>query len=117
MAFEFDTARMRALLQRGQRKGFLLADELEGELQQALLGSPEGRRHLLQALAERDVLVLERPEAYSNVSLWMSPNESLKADGEASPSAVDPSGQDPLRIYLRDMGATPLLDRHGESQG
>ena len=35
---------------------------------------------------------------------------------ETTPLSPDLPTQDPLRIYLRDMGATPLLDRHGEIQ-
>jgi len=105
------------LLHYGQRKGYLLSDELSGELQQMLLGLPEDRRQLEKILLERDIVLIERPEAFSRdaFSLLSTEDPATIGAGDAALSP-DPSTQDPLRIYLRDMGATPLLDRHGETE-
>ena len=103
------------LLHHGQQKGYLLSDELSGELQQKLLGLPEDRRQLEEILRERGTVLIERPEAFSTdpFSLPESADPATREPGDAAFSP-DLSTQDPLRIYLRKMGATPLLDRHGE---
>ncbi len=106
---------VRGLLKQGQEKGYLLTDELSGELQERFLGLAEDRRQLEESLLERDIMLIERPEAYSRYpSSLVSTDDSATSDAPDVPLAPDVSTQDPLRIYLRDMGATPLLDRHGE---
>ena len=103
------------LLQHGQEKGYLLSDELSGELQQKLLGLPEDRRELEKILRERNIVLIERPDAFARDNFAVRPSDDLSATETVEPAI--PSNlptQDPLRIYLRDMGAKPLLDRHGE---
>ena len=106
---------VRGLLKQGQEKGYLLTDELSGELQEQFLGLAEDRRQLEKSLLESNIVLIERPETFSRYpSSLRSPEDSAATDAPDVPLAPDVSTQDPLRIYLRDMGATPLLDRHGE---
>ena len=51
------------LLQRGQEKGYLLSDELSGELRQQLLGLPEDRQQLEATFLERGIVLIERPRS------------------------------------------------------
>ena len=98
---------VRGLLKQGQEKGYLLTDELSGELQEKFLGLAEDRRQLEKSLLERDIMLIERPEAYSRYpSSLVSTDDSATLDAPDVPLAPDVSTQDPLRIYLRDMGAT-----------
>ena len=105
----------RGLLKQGREKGYLLADELTGELQEQFLGLGEDRRHLEELLLEHGIALITRPELFSrSPASTVSPEESGQAEAPDVPLGPDAATQDPLRIYLRDMGATPLLDRHGE---
>jgi RNA polymerase primary sigma factor len=105
----------RGLLKRGQEKGYLLTDELSGELQEQFLGLDEDRRQLEESLVEQGVVLIARPEAYSRYPVSeISAEDTGTVDVPDVPLPPEVSTQDPLRIYLRDMGATPLLDRHGE---
>ena len=115
MATKSNNGAVRGLLKHGQEKGYLLTDELSGELLEKFLGLAEDRRQLEESLLERDIVLIERPEAFSKYpSSLLSPEDSAGTEAPDVPLAPDVSTQDPLRIYLRDMGATPLLDRHGE---
>ena len=115
MATKSNNGAVRGLLKHGQEKGYLLTDELSGELQEKFFGLAEDRRQLEKSLLEHDIVLIERPEAFSKYpSSLLSPEDSAGTDAPDVPLAPDVSTQDPLRIYLRDMGATPLLDRHGE---
>jgi RNA polymerase primary sigma factor len=103
------------LLKRGREKGYLLTDELSGELQEQFLGLDEDRQQLEKSLVEQGVLLIARPEAYSRYPVsQISAEDTGTVDVPDVPLPPEVSTQDPLRIYLRDMGATPLLDRHGE---
>jgi len=103
------------LLHQGQKKGYLLSDELSGELQHRLLGLPEDRRRLEEILRERGIVLIERPEAFSRDTFFLPPSEDpTKIETGDAALPPDITTKDPLRIYLRDMGARPLLDRQGE---
>ena len=112
---EEDIIAVQRLLQQGQQKGYLLSDELSGDLRQKLLGLPEDRRQLEKILIEWGIVLIERPRAFSRDNFSLpAPDDPPTAEAEEVAVSPDLPTQDPLRIYLRDMGATPLLDRHGE---
>jgi len=106
---------VQGLLQKGQQKGYLLSDELGGELREKLLGLPEDRQQLEKIFLERGIVLIERPAAFSRDNFSLpAPEDAATVEASEVPVSPDLPTQDPLRIYLRDMGATPLLDRHGE---
>ena len=61
MATKSYNGAVRGLLKQGQEKGYLLTDELSGELQEKFLGLAEDRRQLVETLLERDIVLIERP--------------------------------------------------------
>jgi len=94
---------VRPLLARGRRQKYLTRDEVE----RVVSAEPE-------ALARRDeVLALLRHQGIHVVSGERSPT---RPERTARPDDEDETGytNDPVRVYLREMGQVSLLDREGE---
>lgn len=103
------------VLRRGRQKGYLLASELNVELQLRWHGIPEDRAYLQRELSNQGIVLIAQPESHASRAT-PSPafEDATTASDQDSPAIAEEAARDPLRIYLRDMGATPLLDRHGE---
>ena len=109
---------MDRLLALGKRKKFLSLDELHREIPENMM-SPDDLEDVLERLeganisvAESDARMLERA---SNLALD-DEEESADEDDldlDLSAGALDKSN-DPVRLYLREMGIVPLLTREGE---
>jgi len=110
---------MDRLLALGKRKKFLSLDELHREIPENMM-SPDDLEDVLERLeganipvAENDAALLERAS-----TLTLDEEEPEAADEEdldldLSAGALDKSN-DPVRLYLREMGVVPLLTREGE---
>src|SRR5436189_2040128 len=111
---------MDRLLALGKRKKFLSLDELHREIPENMM-SPDDLEDVLERLeganipvAETDAALLERAET----TIVLDDEEAEPADEEdldldLSAGALDKSN-DPVRLYLREMGVVPLLTREGE---
>src|SRR5204863_2258999 len=111
---------MDRLLALGKRKKFLSLDELHREIPENMM-SPDDLEDVLERLeganipvAENDAALLERAET----TIVLDDEEAEPADEEdldldLSAGALDKSN-DPVRLYLREMGVVPLLTREGE---
>jgi RNA polymerase primary sigma factor len=97
----------------GRVKGYLLRSEI-GEI----LGDdgPEKGWRVRAELAAEGIGIIECPQAYENRAALDAAEERFEEPGTpASVAAREfPQGQDPVRMYLREMGTVPLLDRQGE---
>jgi len=110
---------MDRLLALGKRKKFLSLDELHREIPENMM-SPDDLEDVLDRLeganisvAETDAQLLERA---SNLALDGDEEEEVdddELDLDLSAGALDKSN-DPVRLYLREMGIVPLLTREGE---
>jgi RNA polymerase primary sigma factor len=110
---------MDRLLALGKRKKFLSLDELHREIPENMM-SPDDLEDVLERLeganipvAENDAALLERA---SNMALDEEEPEAADEedlDLDLSAGALDKSN-DPVRLYLREMGVVPLLTREGE---
>jgi RNA polymerase primary sigma factor len=109
---------MDRLLALGKRKKFLSLDELHREIPENMM-SPDDLEDVLERLeganisvAESDARLLERAS-----SLALDDEEEAAEeddlDLDLSAGALDKSN-DPVRLYLREMGIVPLLTREGE---
>ena len=104
------------LVELGKGKGYLLSGEISEMLPDDILAVPDG---LGEALCEAGIEIIDRPDRYRN----QPPVESLAGRFEASESEAAENtllqpekSADPVRMYLRQMGTVPLLDRDGELQ-
>jgi RNA polymerase primary sigma factor len=110
---------MDRLLALGKRKKFLSLDELHREIPENMM-SADDLEDVLDRLeganisvAETDAQLLERA---SNMALDEDEEEAADEedlDLDLSAGALDKSN-DPVRLYLREMGIVPLLTREGE---
>src|SRR5258708_15192648 len=94
----------------GKEKGFVLYDEVNELLAEDF---PSGREFedLLSDLDSAGVEILEEPKLDFEKSNKEEPDDF--GDLELAQDAGDKTN-DPVRMYLREMGTVPLLTREGE---
>ena len=104
---------VRQLIEIGKEKGYLLSDEVNELLPPDSTTSDE-LDELFTTLGNAGIEVVDSEQQHREDSLRDRRSESL--DGielDLTPSAIDRTN-DPLRIYLRQMGTVPLLTREDE---
>src|SRR5215216_161697 len=110
---------MQRLLELGGDKKFLTFDDLNRELPDNIV-SPDDIEDVLQKLEGSNILVTDSDERVIEVSAVSAaaPEDldgELDEDLELDLSAgVLEKTNDPVRLYLREMGIVPLLTREGE---
>ncbi|HEX8557314.1 MAG TPA: RNA polymerase sigma factor RpoD [Pyrinomonadaceae bacterium] len=110
---------MQRLLELGGDKKFLTFDDLNRELPDNIV-SPDDIEDVLQKLEGSNITVTDSDERLIEVAAVsaVSPDEldgELDEDLELDLSAgVLDKTNDPVRLYLREMGIVPLLTREGE---
>ena len=106
MATDEKFGRVKQLLDSGKEKGFVLYDEVSDLLTDEF---PSGREFddLLSDLDSAGVEILEEPK------LGKPDDADDFADLELAQDFSDKTN-DPVRMYLREMGTVPLLTREGE---
>jgi RNA polymerase primary sigma factor len=92
----------------GKEKGYVLYDEVS----EVLPGDLEGGAELDDVLAGLDVAGIEILEDAKDFEKKLEDSEE-PLDLEL-PAGVGDKGNDPVRMYLREMGSVPLLTRDGE---
>ncbi len=104
-----NNSKIKSLIKKGQSAGFVTHDELNAALPQEELTS-EQIEDVMSALSEMGVSVVESAEQEESNS---EENETEAATGNVSDN--DSAGSDdPVRMYLREMGSVELLSREGE---
>ena len=117
---EFDHVQQLILL--GKERGYLLYDEVNDSLPAEVNSSAEIDD--LLSILERQGIQIYEGLATANAALPAA-NAAEGSDPDARgelaadagldlSSGVDPKSQDPVRLYLREMGSVPLLTREGE---
>ncbi len=107
---------LRQLMELGREKGYLLFDEIHDLLPDDLVSSPQDLDEIFHTLSESGLEVIARPERYlSREALDGGQRDFEKKDGAQEYQLRDHEKTgDPVRMYLREMGTVPLLDRDGE---
>ncbi len=104
---------VRQLMSRGKEKGYLLYDEVNDELPEGLT-SPDEVDSVLATLDASSIEVLEE-QPLDEKDFDRKPPEELPEDlTELELAAGTEKTNDPVRMYLREMGSVPLLTRAGE---
>ena len=109
------------LLLLGKERGYLLYDEVNDSLPPDVLSSQEIDDLLV--LLERQGIAIHEDLTAANAAQAASvvdaadvgPKDEVTADSDLDLSVgEDFKSQDPVRLYLREMGSVPLLTREGE---
>ena len=114
MAFDDKYDQVGKLITIGKEKGYLLYDEVN-DLLPSDVHSAEDLDDLLSMFDDAGIEVLESPKAKSEEIGTDKGDEESSDDVELdlTPGALDKTN-DPVRMYLREMGTVPLLTREGE---
>jgi RNA polymerase primary sigma factor len=108
---------VKQLIEIGKEKGYLLYDEICELLPDEVLALPDELDEIYQRFSEVGVELIDRPERYQNRDeLEAVASEFDKKDDETVDVglAEHEKTNDPVRMYLREMGTVSLLDREGE---
>ena len=115
MSIEEKYDEVRQLISIGKEKGYLLYDEVN-ELLPADITSSDELDDLFSTFGNAGIVVVDSEQKYREVVLLDRTGEGAdELDLDLSPSAIDKTN-DPVRMYLREMGTVPLLTREGEVQ-
>ncbi len=108
---------VKQLIELGKEKGYLLYDEIYEMLPEEVVSLPDELDEIYIRFADLGIDVIDRPERYQNRDDFESaPTEFDKKEEETTEFTltVHEKTNDPVRMYLREMGTVPLLDREGE---
>jgi RNA polymerase primary sigma factor len=109
---------VKQLIELGKDKGYLLFDEIYEMLPEEVIALPDELNEVYARFGELEIDVIDRPERHLNRDDLETPGSEFdKKDGDDVPDftlAPHEKTNDPVRMYLREMGTVPLLDRDGE---
>ena len=105
---------IKKLIDTGKEKGYLTYDQVN-DLIPHDVHSPEDLDDLLTTIGTQGIDVLEGPKLPSAALDKKFEDEEVGEDVELdlTPGALEKTN-DPVRMYLREMGTVPLLTREGE---
>ncbi len=113
MSLEEKYDEVRQLIEIGKEKGYLLYDEVNELLPPDITTSDE-LDELFTAFGNAGIEVVDSEQKYREHTLLNRRGEgSDDIELDLTPSAIDKTN-DPVRMYLREMGTVPLLTREGE---
>ena len=116
---DLNEASLKKLISRAKKRGYITYDELNDALPQDQMSS-EQIEDVMSALSEMGVNIVENEEADEDEQPEADTGGLDEPDGagetyilEKKKETVDRT-DDPVRMYLREMGAVELLSREGE---
>ena len=114
MALDDKYEDIKKLIDTGKEKGYLTYDQVN-DLIPHDVHSPEDLDDLLTTIGTQGIDVLEGPKLPSSALDKKFDEEEMGEDVELdlTPGALEKTN-DPVRMYLREMGTVPLLTREGE---
>src|SRR5687767_13303568 len=107
----------------GKEKGFLLYDEIYETLPEEITALPEELDEIYIRLSDLGIEVVEDGKVVTPKGLSLDgvveekegeSREEIQAEIAAAAAGVVDKTNDPVRMYLREMGTVKLLDREGE---
>ena len=112
MSIEEKYDEVRQLITVGKEKGYLLYDEIN-ELLPSEVTSSEELDDLFNAFGSAGIEVVDSDKAYRDDKGFDRDGSGDEPELDLTPGALDKTN-DPVRMYLREMGTVPLLTREGE---
>src|SRR5947207_5176045 len=128
LSVEEKYAEVKQLIVIGKEKGFLLYDEIYEVLPEEITSLPEELDEIYIRFADLGIDVVEDAEKALPITAGktivtidgaieekeMDQREEVQQDIIAASSGIVDKTNDPVRMYLREMGTVKLLDRQGE---
>ena len=105
MAEKLITKSFERLLDKGNNRGFITYEELGKSLGKRG-GSPENIEKAFLIIADNKITLVEKKSQYQS--------NKKKETTSASEEKTSEKSDDPIRMYLREMGGVELLSREGE---
>jgi len=106
---------LKELIDLGKERGYLLYDEINNSLPDEISESADSLDDIFKRFDSIGIKVVETDDKFEQ------PEDELKQDADAKAEetkeiTLEPFERttDPVRMYLREMGTVPLLDREGE---
>ncbi len=112
MALEDKYDDIKKLIDTGKEKGYLTYDQVN-DLIPHDVHSPEDLDDLLTTIGTQGIDVLEGPKLPSTALDKEEDELGEDVELDLTPGALEKTN-DPVRMYLREMGTVPLLTREGE---
>ncbi|HEX5216498.1 MAG TPA: RNA polymerase sigma factor RpoD [Vicinamibacterales bacterium] len=114
MSIEEKYDEIKQLITIGKEKGYLLYDEVN-ELLPADITSSEELDDLFSTFGSAGIEVVDSEKTYRDEQRGVAGGEGPEGENDLdlTPGALDKTN-DPVRMYLREMGTVPLLTREGE---
>ena len=116
MALDDKFDEIKKLIDTGKEKGYLTYNEVNDLLPHDI-HSPEDIEDLLTTIGTQGIDVLEGPAKLPSSALEKKFDHEIEAGEDVeldlTPGALEKTN-DPVRMYLREMGTVPLLTREGE---
>ena len=101
---------IKKLIDVGKEKGYLTYDEVN-DLIPHDVHSPDDLDDLITTIGTQGIDVLEGPKSDKKFDGELEAGEDMELD--LTPGTMEKTN-DPVRMYLREMGTVPLLTREGE---
>ncbi len=112
MSIEEKYDEIRQLITIGKEKGYLLYDEVN-ELLPADITSSEELDDLFSTFGSAGIEVVDSEKTYRDEQRGGPEGPEPESELDLTPGTLDKTN-DPVRMYLREMGTVPLLTREGE---
>jgi len=127
MSKEEKLEEVKQLISLGKEKGFLTYEELNNALPADVLSS-EQLDHIMMMFGEMDIEVIDPSEEVRFQRMMVEPEDEIEEIEEIEEELVEEEKEkeidltpgavsrtdDPVRLYLREIGSVPLLSREGE---
>ena len=101
---------VQGLIDTGKEKGYLTYNDVNDALPDEI-GSPDDLDDLITTIGTQGIDLLDTPKFPGDKDFELEEGEDVELD--LTPGTLEKTN-DPVRMYLREMGTVPLLTREGE---
>ena len=109
-----DTKLIKDLIAEGREKGFITLDDINNHLGDDPVSS-EQMEQIFSVFSEMEIDVMDSDKKENLNNREFNPEFEFDLEGELDlDPGIDNSTDDPVRMYLREMGSIELLTREGE---
>jgi RNA polymerase primary sigma factor len=99
------------LIEVGKEKGYLTYGDVNEMLPDEIASSPDDLDDLITTIGTQGIDLLDSPKFGGHKDFDLEEGEDVELD--LTPGTLEKTN-DPVRMYLREMGTVPLLTREGE---